>query len=63
MGGFFKAIGTAIWNTIQKIGYKTLTVSFSQALSLASLAIGVKGYMQARQMMAKGQDILYAYNL
>ena len=58
MGGFFKAIGTAIWNTIQKIGYKTLTVSFSQALSLASLAIGVKGYMQARQMMAKGQDIL-----
>jgi len=58
MGGFFKAIGTAIWNTIQKIGYGTLKVSFSQALSLATLAIGVKGYMQARQMMAKGQDIL-----
>ena len=58
MGGFFKAIGTAIWNTIQKIGYGTLKVSFSQALNLATLAIGVKGYMQARQMMAKGQDIL-----
>ena len=58
IGNFFRAIGTAIWNTIQKIGYGTLKVSFSQALSLATLAIGVKGYMQARQMMAKGQDIL-----
>ena len=30
----------------------------SIALTAASLAVGVKGFMQARQMMAKGQDIL-----
>ena len=58
MFGFFKAVGQAIWNTIQAIGYGTFKVTWSQALSLATLAVGVKGYMTARQMMAKGQDIL-----
>jgi len=57
-GAFFRAIGTAIWNTIQAIGYGTFKVTWSQALSLATLAVGVKGYMTARQMLAKGQDIL-----
>ncbi len=49
--GFFKAIGTA-WkaaSTLGKIGY---------AISAISLAVGVKGFLQARQMLAKGQDIL-----
>jgi len=55
---FFAAVGQAIWNTIQAIGYGTFKLTWSQALSLATLAVGVKGYMQARQMMAKGQDIL-----
>ena len=58
MFGFFKAVGQAIWNTIQAIGYGTFKVTWSQALSLATLAVGVKGYMTARQMLAKGQDIL-----
>ena len=35
--------------TIEQIGY---------ILTAASLVVGVKGFMQARQMMAKGQDIL-----
>ena len=49
--GFFKAIGTA-WkaaSTLQKIGY---------AIQAITLAVGVKGFLQARQMLAKGQDIL-----
>ena len=49
--GFFKAIGTA-WksaSTLKKIGY---------AIQAITLAVGVKGFLQARQMLAKGQDIL-----
>ena len=49
--GFFKAVGTA-WkaaSTLQKIGY---------AIQAITLAVGVKGFLQARQMLAKGQDIL-----
>jgi len=48
---FFKAIGTA-WKaagTLKKIGY---------VIQAITLAVGVKGFMQARQMLAKGQDIL-----
>jgi len=48
---FFKTIGTA-WetaNTLQKIQY---------VLTAATLAVGVKGFMQARNMLNKGQDIL-----
>jgi len=58
MFSFFASIGNAIWNTIQAIGYGTLKFTWSQALSVATLTVGVKGYMQARQMLAKGQDIL-----
>ena len=57
-GAFFRAIGTAIWNTIQAIGYGTFKLTLGQAATLATLAVGVKGFMQARQMLAKGQDIL-----
>tara|TARA_R100000734_G_scaffold18495_1_gene15512 strand:+ start:1063 stop:4221 length:3159 start_codon:yes stop_codon:yes gene_type:complete len=49
--GFFKSIGTA-WkaaSTLQKIGY---------VIQAVTLAVGVKGFMQAKQMLAKGQDIL-----
>ena len=55
---FFSWVGTKAaeaWagfkaaKTIEQIGY---------ILTAASLAVGVKGFMQARQMMAKGQDIL-----
>ena len=48
---FFKSIGTA-WkaaSTLQKINY---------VLTAVTAVVGVKGYLQARQMLAKGQDIL-----
>ena len=48
---FFKGIGTA-WkaaSTLQKINY---------VLTAVTAVVGVKGYLQARQMLAKGQDIL-----
>ena len=48
---FFTKIGEA-WaaaNTLQKINY---------VLTAVTLAVGVKGFMQARQMLAKGQDIM-----
>jgi hypothetical protein len=57
-GAFFRAIGTAIWNTIQAIGYGTFKLTLGQAATLATLAVGVKGFLQAKQMLAKGQDIL-----
>tara|TARA_R100001443_G_scaffold69282_1_gene77850 strand:+ start:11871 stop:15098 length:3228 start_codon:yes stop_codon:yes gene_type:complete len=56
--GFWKAVGTFFteigkaWgsaNTLQKINY---------VLTATTLAVGVKGFMQARNMLAKGQDIL-----
>ncbi len=51
IASFFKGIGAA-WkaaSTLQKISY---------VFTAATLAVGVKGFMQARQMLAKGQDIL-----
>jgi len=52
---FFAKIGAAIakaWkaaDTLQKISY---------VFSAVTAAVGVKGYLQARQMLAKGQDIM-----
>ena len=51
VGTFFTKIGEA-WaaaNTLQKINY---------VLTAITLAVGVKGYVQARNMLNKGQDIL-----
>ena len=51
VGNFFRTVGSAI------ISYATRNpVRF--ALEVATLAVGVKGFLVARQMMAKGQDIL-----
>ena len=44
---FFKSVGAFL-------GSKAVT----NTLMIATLAVGVKGFMQARQMLAKGQDIL-----
>jgi len=55
---FFNWVGTkaasawAAFKAAETINQLTLV------LTAASLAVGVKGFMQARQMMAKGQDIL-----
>ena len=46
---FFVAVGEA---------YVKYKVYIDAALTLATLAIGVKGYRESRQMLAKGQDIL-----
>ena len=51
VGTFFAKIGEA-WaaaDTLQKINY---------VLSAVTLAVGVKGFLQARNMLSKGQDIL-----
>ena len=48
---FFQSVGTA-WkaaSTLQKISY---------VFTAITAVVGVKGFMQARQMLAKGQDIL-----
>ena len=51
IASFFKSVGTA-WkaaSTLQKISY---------VFTAVTAVVGVKGFMQARQMLAKGQDIL-----
>jgi len=50
MGAFFKAIGAII--------SKFVGSSVFKAIQFATFAVGVKGYLQARQMLAKGQDIM-----
>jgi len=42
----------ATWKTADTLG------KINMVLTAVTLAVGVKGFMQARQMMAKGQDIL-----
>ena len=51
IANFFRSIGTA-WkaaDTLQKISY---------IFTAVTAAVGVKGYLQARDMLAKGQDIM-----
>lgn len=51
MGQFFAAIGQAIWTFITSEGFKI-------ALRVITLGVGVKGYRQAQDMLAKSQAIL-----
>ena len=44
---FFKSVGAFLGSS-----------AVTKTLMIATLAVGVKGFMQARQMLAKGQDIL-----
>ena len=48
---FFKAVGTAVINYA-----KANPIRFG--FELTTLAVGVKGFLQGRQMLAKGQDIM-----
>ena len=48
---FFNFVVNA-WKTADTLG------KINMVLTAATLAVGVKGYMQQRAMMAKGQDIL-----
>ena len=55
---FFKWVGSKAAEAW--VAFKTAETinQISMVLTAASLAVGVKGFMQARQMLAKGQDIL-----
>ena len=58
IAAFFKWAGSkaaAAWSAFKTA--ETIN-QISMVLTAASLAVGVKGFMQARQMLAKGQDIL-----
>ena len=48
---FFISVGTAIFKLVTSKG-------FQAAMTIATLAVGVKGYLQTRAMLAKGQDIM-----
>ena len=48
---FFKAISTAIFNFITSKGFQI-------ALRVLTVAVGVKGYRQAQDMLAQSQAIL-----
>ena len=55
VGSFFKSVGTRIlnaWKAADTIG------KINMVLSAATFAVGVKGFLQARNMLAKGQDIM-----
>ena len=55
VGKFFKGVGTAIktaWAEAELLG------KINMVLSAATFAVGVKGFLQARNMLAKGQDIM-----
>jgi len=51
VGKFFLDVGKAV------VAYAKAN-PFTFTMQAATLAVGVKGYLQARQMLAKGQDIL-----
>ncbi len=55
---FFNWVGTKAGQAWAAFKAAETITQISIALTAASLAVGVKGWMQARQMMAKGQDIL-----
>jgi hypothetical protein len=48
---FFKAIGTFVAGVVNSKAFVT-------TLRIATLVTGVKGFLQAKQMLAKGQDIM-----
>ena len=55
---FFSWVGTKAAQAWKAFKTAETINQISMVLTAASLAVGVKGFMQARQMMAKGQDIL-----
>ena len=51
VGTFFRTVGAAIWTFLK-------SEAFQIAMTVISAVVGVKGYLQAREMLAKGQDIM-----
>ena len=49
---------TAVISFFTAVGNFIGSKAFQTALTAVTLAVGVKGFMQARQMLAKGQDIM-----
>jgi hypothetical protein len=57
IGNFFRAVGKFVWNKIQQIGWAG-GFNLKNAFFAYTVGVGVKGFLQAKQMLAKGQDIL-----
>ena len=55
---FFAAIGEFFKAAFALFAEAKLITQIQVALTAATLVVGVKGFMQARNMLAKGQDIL-----
>ena len=55
---FFAAIGNFFRAAFALFAEAKLITQIQVALTAATLVVGVKGFMQARNMLAKGQDIL-----
>ena len=58
IAAFFSWVGTKAGQAWAAFKAAETINQISMVLTAASLVVGVKGFMQARQMMAKGQDIL-----
>jgi hypothetical protein len=58
IAAFFKWAGSKAASAWAAFKTAETITQISMVLTAASLAVGVKGFMQARQMLAKGQDIL-----
>ena len=55
---FFTAVGNFFKAAVNAFLEAKLITQIQITLTAATLAVGVKGFMQARNMLAKGQDIL-----
>ena len=55
---FFAAVGEFFKAAFALFAEAKLITQIQVALTAATLVVGVKGFMQARAMLAKGQDIL-----
>jgi len=57
IGNFFRAVGKFVWNKIQQIGWAG-GFNLKNVFFAYTVGVGVKGFLQAKEMLAKGQDIL-----
>ena len=57
IGNFFKAVGKFVWNKIQQVGWAG-GFNLKNIFFAYTTVVGVKGFLQAKQMLAKGQDIM-----
>ena len=56
--GFWTAVATFFTEVGKAWTASTTLAKINYVMTAVTLAVGVKGFMQARQMLAKGQDIM-----